>query len=219
MLPIPAKFHYTFNLRDVAKVFQGILMSERKTIMSDEKDQKMYGKLWLHECTRVFADRLCTQEDIKTYQEIAFDIMQSKFKMGNTKFEEIFGSGVDIIFSFLLKLDIENPYYDLIRERSKLKEALEGMRDDFNSMNKNKMDLVFFEDAMKHICSIIRILMQPRGNAMLIGVSGSGKQSLTKLAAFILKQEFFQIALSKNFKTKDFRDSLKERMLDAGTLR
>jgi len=56
MLPIPAKFHYTFNLRDVAKVFQGILMCEPFKIQDEDK----YGKLWLHECTRVFADRLCS---------------------------------------------------------------------------------------------------------------------------------------------------------------
>ena len=63
MRPIPAKFHYTFNLRDVAKVFQGILMCEPYKIAEGDK----YAKLWLHECTRVFADRLCTREDIEAY--------------------------------------------------------------------------------------------------------------------------------------------------------
>lgn len=66
MLPIPAKFHYTFNLRDVAKVFQGILMCEPKLLVSGN-DNEYYAKLWLHECTRVFGDRLCTPEDIEQF--------------------------------------------------------------------------------------------------------------------------------------------------------
>ena len=78
------------------------------------------------------------------------------------------------------------------------------------------MDLVFFSDAVTHIMAIMRILMQPRGNAMLIGVSGSGKQSLTTLAASILDQVSFQIKLSKNFDPTKFREQLKEKMLDAG---
>jgi dynein heavy chain len=59
LLPIPSKFHYTFNLRDVAKVFQGILMSKPQSVA----DEDTYKKLWLHECSRVFGDRLCTEKD------------------------------------------------------------------------------------------------------------------------------------------------------------
>ena len=51
---------------------------------------------------------------------------------------------------------------------------------------------------------------------MLIGVSGSGKQSLTTLAAFILEQSSFQVKLSKNFDPSKFREQIKEKMLIAG---
>ncbi len=59
------------------------------------------------------------------------------------------------------------------------------MLEEYNVTNSNKMNLVFFEDAVEHLLRISRSLKQPRGNIMLIGVGGSGKQSLSKLASYM----------------------------------
>jgi dynein heavy chain, axonemal len=59
MLPTPSKPHYTFNLRDVGKVFQGMLMAEGRVLAEPE----IVVRLWLHECSRVFQDRLVNDED------------------------------------------------------------------------------------------------------------------------------------------------------------
>ena len=154
-------------------------------------DGDNYAKLWLHECSRVFGDRLCTKEDMDQFQMIACDILQIKFKVKQSKQEEVFAPGKEIIFSKILSLDAETPYYELIDSKEKLLMSLHEKLNNYNLSKANKMDLVFFSDAVRHVCSIMRILMQPRGNAMLIGVSGSGKQSLTHLAAFILEQTSF----------------------------
>lgn len=61
---------------------------------------------------------------------------------------------------------------------------------------------------MEHICRITRILDLPRGNAMLVGVGGSGKQSLARLASFICGCEVFQIAVSSTYGIADFKENL-----------
>jgi dynein heavy chain len=59
LLPIPTKFHYTFNLRDISKVFQGILMVKPNSANTPE----VMTRLWMHETSRVFSDRLVSLED------------------------------------------------------------------------------------------------------------------------------------------------------------
>lgn len=59
LLPTPAKSHYIYNLRDITKVFQGMIKANNKSLNSDND----FIKLWAHECARVFQDRLINQDD------------------------------------------------------------------------------------------------------------------------------------------------------------
>ncbi len=62
--------------------------------------------------------------------------------------------------------------------------------------------------AMEHICRITRIISLPRGNAMLVGVGGSGKQSLARLASFICGNEIFQISVTSSYGVNEFKENL-----------
>lgn len=82
-------------------------------------------------------------------------------------------------------------------------EALIGYNDSNPVMN-----LVLFEDAMKHVCRISRIFMPSAGHALLVGVGGSGKQSLSRLAAFIMLMTTFQITISSTYGMADLKTDL-----------
>ena len=72
--------------------------------------------------------------------------------------------------------------YFSIDSFEKLKSILDAKLNDYNAANA-RMDLVLFEQAMEHVTRISRIIDNPRGNAMLVGVGGSGRQSSARLAA------------------------------------
>ena len=81
---------------------------------------------------------------------------------------------------------------------------MEEYLEDYNDPSRRNpyMSLVFFKSAVDHISRISRILRQPRGNAMLVGQGGSGKQSTTRLGCIMGGATFTQIELTGIYKSE-----------------
>ena len=50
----------------------------------------------------------------------------------------------------------------------------------------------------------------------MLGVGGSGRQSLTKLATFMNNFKIYQIEVIKGYSMRDWRDNLKSVLMQAG---
>ena len=56
------------------------------------------------------------------------------------------------------------------------------------------------------VSKVVRVIRQPRGNMLLVGIGGSGRQSLTRLAAHMCDYTTFQIEVTKHYRKVEFRD-------------
>ncbi|CAM9109021.1 unnamed protein product [Choristocarpus tenellus] len=204
--PTPSKFHYIFNLRDLSRVYEGICLATEDTFNTS----KSLVRLWRNECLRVFGDRLFEEDMVMLNSEIESTINTAWPACADhaTSNPLLLGDYAEAIQR--LVDDGEDPqlYQDLgdyERTRKIFDEVLENYNLDHKPMN-----LVLFESALDHLTRIYRIIRMPRGNAMLVGVGGSGKKSLTQLAAYCAGYKVFSISLVRNYGELEFRDDLKE---------
>lgn len=96
-----------------------------------------------------------------------------------------------------------------------LRTTLEAALNDYNETNA-VMNLVLFDDAVLHIARIVRIVKQTGGHALLVGVGGSGKQSLSRLAASVCGFSVMQIMVNQTYGIIDFKTDLQGMYNKAG---
>ncbi|XP_069141245.1 dynein axonemal heavy chain 3-like isoform X4 [Argopecten irradians] len=229
-LPSPSRSHYVFNLRDFARVVQGILLLKPEVMPPEGNDAShKIMRLWVHEVYRVFYDRLVDETDRETYFGLVKHCIETQFKEKmNILFKHLLPQENDqrvtvvdddirsLLFGDYLSKGKEEKLYDEISSMDDLRETIEHYLEEYNMMSKAPMSLVMFRFAIEHISRISRVLKQPNGHCLLVGIGGSGRQSAAKLSAFMSDFELFQIEITKNYTTSEWREDLRHMMRRAG---
>ncbi|KAJ1525369.1 hypothetical protein ONE63_010185 [Megalurothrips usitatus] len=214
LLPTPAKFHYVFSLRDLSRIWQG-MVGTLSTVIDSENVLLI---LWKHEVTRVFSDRFTLTTDKEWFDgelmrqlEESLGVNYVEMAQPNPVFVDFMRDAPEPTGEEGEDADMELPkVYEPVADFRELHERLDMFLAQFNEMVRGAgMDLVFFPDAMLHLVKVSRVIRHPRGNVMLVGVGGSGKQSLTKLASFIAGYKTFQITLTRSYNVANFLEDLK----------
>ncbi|KAH0628434.1 hypothetical protein JD844_009589 [Phrynosoma platyrhinos] len=211
LLPTPAKSHYVFNLRDLSKCVQGILQCDPVSV----RDQAQIFRLFCHECQRVFHDRLICSEDKQYFYSMLSDMASKHFSVSVDP--DSFAQK-PILFGDYIKIGVEKAdrLYEELPDMEKIMGVLQDYLDDYNIVSSKEVKLVFFQDAIEHVSRIARMIRQERGNALLVGVGGTGKQSLTRLASHICGYKCFQIELSRGYNYDSFHEDLRKLYKMAG---
>ncbi|XP_021370512.1 dynein heavy chain 10, axonemal-like isoform X1 [Mizuhopecten yessoensis] len=199
--PTPSKFHYIFNLRDLSRIYQGLCLTTPDRFSKPDK----FVRVWRNECMRVISDRLISDTDkanvMKSLQTLVEDNYKSYVDMV-MKDPILFGD-----YRTALE-DSEPRLYEDIQDYDASQALFKEILEEYNESN-TAMRLVLFEDALEHLTRVHRVIRMDNGHALLVGVGGSGKQSLCKLASYTAGCEVFEITLSRGYSEQSFREDLK----------
>lgn len=162
--------------------------------------------LWINETFRVFRDRLVDEKDREKFNVLVHEIMESYLDMEWKPKDYI-----NVMFG-----DFEgDKQYIKLRDTNALIPRLQEWLEMYNAEN-TKMELVFFSDCIQHLGRIARVLGQQRGNSLLVGVGGSGRRSMARLAACMNGMKCFSIEIAKNYREKEFHEDIKKLLIKSG---
>ena len=182
----PKHPHYFLSYKDAGKVLSGILLGKKENIASTEE----YGKLLIHECARVYQDKLETPEE-KIEFGYEMDKVIEKYLNPKWKFSEV----SNLIFTSITSEDPSR--YIEVSDWQEVQKRLEECSSDIN------LNIIFFREAVEYIVKVARTLILPHSHLMNIGPNEMGRSSLLYITARIYNQQLHVLNYrAPNFETE-----------------
>ncbi|XP_034943575.1 dynein heavy chain 12, axonemal [Chelonus insularis] len=215
--PTPMKSHYLINLRDFAKVIIGCIMIRKESVVS----KTTFTRLWVHETLRIFGDRLVDQKDRHwLFLQIKHAVQHSLKESFDTAFNNLpkfegqltEESLEDLIFGNFMNIDVPviDRRYEEVSVMKDFEEIAFQCIEDYNLSHTTKLEIIPFKFALKHLARISRVLAIPGGSLLMIGLKGSGRQSLTRLAAHMTSYQLFQSKIGNLYDLDEWREDIKK---------
>ena len=194
----------------------------------DESDQKWFADLCATTTSKNFPSRNIFVEDVMTDGNDGNDDNKNQQKTSSTEKNKEYLEG--LMFATLSGADDDPDYREHIASSesaiTSIGDELTTQLEEFKMMagsggNKEDSapavtDLVFFRDAVSHVARLTRILLQPRGNALLVGVGGSGRKSLSRLASYMSGSIIRTIQVTSQYGMAEWREDIKSNLMLAG---
>lgn len=235
--PTPAKCHYAFNMRDVMRVCTGCALLRKESV----ENKRMFGRIWFHEMLRVFHDRLIDEWEREfVFCQLTQQIEETFKDTMDQLFENYMDADGNVTRANIKRLmfgcfidkdmdsegggggDVSQRRYEELANFEKLVEIARVALDEYNATasvaSGKKLTVILFAYAMEHLARICRIVSMPGGNGLIIGMGDSGRKSLVQLAAFICKQNLFQMKIEKSYDLQVWKEDVKAVLKSAGGL-
>ncbi|KAJ2368973.1 dynein heavy chain, partial [Coemansia sp. RSA 2610] len=187
--------HYVYSPRELTRWMRG--MHEALAPLEALSVEGLV-RLWAHEALRLFQDRLVAPAE-RAWTDAAIDAAaRAHFPAADL--------GAALARPILFSNWLTRHYAPVARE-----ELRDYMRARLRVFCEEELDvpLVLFNDVLDHVLRIDRVFRQPQGHALLIGVSGAGKTTLARFAAWMNGLAVVQVRAHRGYGAADFDADLR----------
>ncbi|XP_065211052.1 dynein axonemal heavy chain 3-like [Planococcus citri] len=218
---------YFLDYKDIFRVFSGIgLMSAHKCQGVDE-----LFRLWVHELMRVFGDKFETDvmrlNDNSPREELLKSIKSSSCQHLRQRVEQYMSHLISPGQSSLQARDLRNlffcnfvshehKYYDEVTNTTSLMADLKNLTKQHASTYSIPDSCILFKYALECISSVVRAFQKDKGHVVMVGVNGSGRKTILKLAAMVVQLNIYQIESDSNYDIEQWQNELKNLLMTAG---